>query len=153
MGNHLDKRAATNGGTRFHRSDRLWQQLPLRTDSIPRRSDTICAGSRDVRPARQPAVPRVPTRKNTDEPGSCTRNRKESSLQDSLATLACQGRATTSRWTRTMVSERTPHEECGSANRLRRRTRVTCCGTEVNDDGNIEGRDGIATSLRGIIAR
>jgi hypothetical protein len=30
---------------------------------------------------------------------------------------------------------------------------VIFCDTEVNDDGNIEGRDGIATSLRGIIVR
>jgi len=30
---------------------------------------------------------------------------------------------------------------------------VRLCDTEVNDDGDIEERDGIATSLRGIIAR
>jgi hypothetical protein len=30
---------------------------------------------------------------------------------------------------------------------------VDLCGTEVSFDGNIEARDGIATSLRGIIAR
>jgi len=45
-------RAATRDGSRNHRCDRIRQQLPLRTDSNPRRSDTIGAGPRDVRPAR-----------------------------------------------------------------------------------------------------
>lgn len=52
-----------------------------------------------------------------------------------------------------MVSERTPHEEGGSANRLRRRTRATPCDSEVFQDSNVEERDGNAANLRGMLAR
>lgn len=52
-----------------------------------------------------------------------------------------------------MVSERTPHEEGGSANRLRRRTRATPCESEVFEGSNVDERDGSATNLRGNIAR
>jgi len=52
-----------------------------------------------------------------------------------------------------MVSERTPHEEGGSANRLRRRTRATPCESEVFEGSNVDERDGSATNLRGMLAR
>jgi hypothetical protein len=52
-----------------------------------------------------------------------------------------------------MVSERTPHEEGGSANRLRRRPRATPRESEVFEGSNVDERDGSATNLRGNIAR
>jgi hypothetical protein len=86
---------------------------------------------------------------NTGHLTETARNRRN----DTLANPACWVRATTSRWTQPMVSERTPHEECETAVRSRERNRVNRCDSEVADDGNIEGVDGKATSLRGIIAR
>lgn len=62
-------------------------------------------------------------------------------------------RAHTSRCGLRLVSERTPHEEGGSANRLRRRTRVIPRDSEVVIGGNIDDCDGNATDLRGIIRR
>lgn len=174
MGNHTDMRAATSDGTRFHRCDRIRQQLPLRTDSIPRRSDTIdrrprtlgcgqrpsdrsasCGtseGTRDVRPARHRLSGRAPTLQDEDEHGSSDANRKANVVM-TPSRRCLHLRAGTSRCPLQMVSERTPHEEGGSANRLRRRTRATPRGSEGIDDGNIGDRDGTATDLRGSIRR
>jgi hypothetical protein len=100
---------------------------------------------------------RVPTLKNTGEHGSSERNRKESiamipsrSFISSAFGGCYQLRANTSRCTQMLVSERTPHEEGGSANRLRRRARATPRESEVFCGSNVEERDGNATNLRGI---
>lgn len=66
------------------------------------------------------------TQTNTDHFTETARNRRNDTLAKSRypPRRVCGLRATTSRWTSTMVSERTPHEECESTARSRERNRV-----------------------------
>lgn len=134
MGNHTDKRAATSDETRFHRCDRIRQQLPLRTDSIPadrtrsngdhapsgagKRPSNCSAscgsseGNEGCPSGSSPNVRRGTHLDAQDEHGSSDQDRK--AMVEMTPSRRCLHlRADTSRCPLPMMFERTPHEEEG----------------------------------------
>ena len=157
MGNHTEMRTATRDGTRFHRCDRIRQQLPLRTDSNPRRSDTIDAGPRDVRPARHRLFEGYPpgrTKTSRGRPLDAARHRSDDTLantcsrrtRDDLLAFGPTPRGVRHRW----CPKEHHTREGGRRNVCEDVTRATPREPEVFVGGNIDGSDGSAnTGLRG----